>query len=348
MEALRGLSVGVGLITAVVITAVLYIGSFVFAPVAFALFIIAIVWPLQEYLQRRVPKLLALAIVIVTTICVFLAFAALAAWSFGRAGQWLVSNAARFQALYDQGTAWIESWGIVTSAIWSEHFTVGWLMRAIQRLAGRANTTATFWLIVLLYVMLGLLEVESFGRKLKAMENRAVALMVLDGARATAGKFRAYMVARTLMSVMTGALVWAFGVAFGLPLALEWGVIAFVLNYIPFIGPFIATILPTLFALVQFGSWESALVVFICLNVIQFVVGSYIEPRVAGTMLDMSPFLVLFLVFLWTFLWGISGTFIGVPIGIAVLSFCAQHPSSRWLAVLFGGAGAQPEIKTPG
>ncbi len=100
--------------------------------------------------------------------------------------------------------------------------------------------------------------------------------------RATAVKFRRYMLVRTLMSVITGVLVWAFAALAGLDLAVEWGVIAFALNYIPFIGPFIATMFPTLFALAQFESWQTALLVFACLNLIQFVVGSYVEPRVAG------------------------------------------------------------------
>ena len=128
-------------------------------------------------------------------------------------------------------------------------------------------------------------------------------------------------------------------------LAAEWGVIAFALNYIPFIGPFIATVLPTLFALAQFVSWQETVLVFACLNLIQFVIGSYIEPRVSGNVLSISPFVVLFSVFLWTFLWGLFGAFIGVPITIALLTFCAQHPSTQWLANLLGGPKGAPPLR---
>ena len=76
--------------------------------------------------------------------------------------------------------------------------------------------------------------------------------------------------------------------------------IAFALNYIPFIGPFVATLFPTLVAMTQFASWEAVVGVFVCLNIIQFVVGSYIEPRVSGAVLAMSPTVVLFAVFFWT------------------------------------------------
>ena len=67
------------------------------------------------------------------------------------------------------------------------------------------------------------------------------------------------------------------------------------------------------------------------------MVGSYIEPRVSGAVLAMSPTVVLLAVFLWTFLWGLFGAFIGVPIVIAIITFCSYHPSARWLADLLGG-----------
>jgi predicted PurR-regulated permease PerM len=171
--------------------------------------------------------------------------------------------------------------------------------------------------------------------------------VLLDGSAAIALKFRRYMLIRTVMSLATGILVWALATSSGLQLAIEWGVIAFVLNYIPFIGPFIATIFPTLFALAQFESWQAALAMFVGFNVIQFVIGSYIEPRVSGSALAISPFLVLFSVFLWTYLWGFFGAFIGVPISIAVLTLCAQHPSTRWVADLFGAPGRNQTVMEP-
>jgi AI-2 transport protein TqsA len=85
------------------------------------------------------------------------------------------------------------------------------------------------------------------------------------------------------------------------------------------------------------------LLVFACLNVVQFVIGSYVEPRVSGSALSISPFIVLFSVFLWTWMWGLFGAFIGVPITIAILTFCAQHPSTAWIADLLGDPDAPPK-----
>jgi AI-2 transport protein TqsA len=338
------LRTGVSMVALVAILAALYLAESVFAPLAFALFIIAIVWPLQRCLQSYLPKLLALAVVVLVIVVVFMAFASLVIWGFGRVGRWLVSEAPRFQLVYEQTAMWLEGQGIAVARLWADHFNVSWLVRAAQGVTGYVNTTMAFWLVILVYVILGLLEVDDVERKLRAMPNREAARVLLDGSVATAARFRSYLLVRTLLSVITGALVWAFASLAGLQLAAEWGAIAFALNYIPFMGPFIATLFPTLFALAQFASWQAALVVFACLSVIQFVVGSYIEPRVSGRAFAMSPFVVLFAVFFWTYLWGLVGAFIGVPIMIAVLAFCAQHPSSRWLADLFGTSDQMPAV----
>jgi AI-2 transport protein TqsA len=331
------LKITIGLTAAVVVAAALSQARNVFAPLALALFIIAIVWPLQHRLQSWMPKLVALAITMVVTVAVCLAFASLAVWGFGRVGRSLATDTARYQALYDNVVTWIEGYGVSVAGLWAEHFNVKWLLRVTQLVTGRVNTTLSFWLIAIVYVILGLLEVDDMQRKIEALDNREAARVLLDGSAATAAKFRRYMLVRTQMSLITGLLVGVFAWITGLQFAIEWGVIAFALNYIPFIGPFIATLFPTLLAMTQFNSWQAVLGLFACLNVIQFVVGSYVEPRVSGNVLSISPTFVLFAIFFWTFLWGLFGTFIGVPIALAMLTFCSQHPSSRWLADLLGG-----------
>jgi AI-2 transport protein TqsA len=331
------LNVSVGIVAAVMICVAAYQASEVFAPLALALFIVALVWPLQSWLRARMPALLALAITMTVTVAVCIAFASLAAWGFGRVGVSLIADSARYQALYERAIDWLEDRGISVAGLWSEHFNVGWLVQWAGQITGRINTTLSFWLIALLYVILGLMEVEDLRRRAKAFLRPETSRILLQGSTATAVKLRKYMEVRTMMSVATGALVGAFAWIAGLPFALEWGVIAFALNYIPFIGPFVATLFPTLLAMTQFQSWEAVIGVFVCLNIIQFVVGSYIEPRVSGAVLAMSPTVVLLAVFLWTYLWGLFGAFIGVPIVIAIVTFCGYHPSSRWVAELLGG-----------
>ncbi len=336
-----GFTVQVALVVmaSILVCAALSAASSVFAPLALALLIIAILWPLQRALQSFLPKPLALAITIVVLTLGFAAFGSLFVWSFSRVGQAVANDADRFQAAYDQLTVWLEGHGIAVAGIWAEHINVGWYIRLVQTVIARLNSTTSFWLVVLVYVSLGLLEVDDFARNIRRLRNADLSEALISGSIATAQKIRSYYLVRTQMSIITGLLVFGITYALGLPLAKEWGVLAFALNYIPFLGPLLATLFATLYAIAEFQSWETAVLIFVLLNVIQIAIGSYVEPRVSGTALSMSPTLVLFSVFFWSYLWGMFGAFIGVPITIAILTFCEQGQSTRWLADLFAGDG---------
>ena len=331
------------IVSAVLVIGMLSVASSVFAPVAFALFIMALVWPVQKKLEASLPRAVAVLAAFLLVVLAVLGLGFLIAWSFGQVARYLMGDAARLQQFYELVRHWLEERGIVVSMIWSETFGVSSMLRTIQTISIRLNSAFSFWLVALVYVLLGLLEVGDLASRIRKLRDPLTSQMLIEGARETARKIRSYMLIRTIMSVVTGILIWLFALIVGLPLAEEWGFIGFALNYIPFIGPFVATLAPTMLALTQFDTWGAVIAVFVGLNLIQMIGGSYIEPRVSGSALSISPVVVLFSVFLWGYLWGFFGAFIGVPIMIAVLTFCGQHPSSRWVATIFGaGDGDQP------
>ncbi len=333
----RAVPTMLGLCTAVLVFCGLYFARSILAPVAFSLFVIAIVWPLQRALETKMPRLLALIAALLVTLLVVSVLGYLIVWAFGTVGRWLIDNALRFQALYMQWTDWLEEHGILVTSLLVENFNAGWLIRAVQEIGGRLHGLISFLVITFVFTALGLLEVDIARKNIASLGDKEVAQTILQASTQIAAKFQKYMLVRTQMSVLTGLVVWGFTLLAGLELATAWGVIAFVLNYIPFIGPLVATVFPTLFALAQVGSWQLAAIVFLGLNLIQFLIGSYLEPRIAGAALSVSPFLVLFAVFFWAFLWGIPGAFIGVPIVIACLTLCEQRESTRWVATLLSG-----------
>jgi len=323
-------------IAVLLVIAMLPAGATVVAPLAFALLAIALISPVQHGMQTVLPRYIALLITLVVMMLALLVFGWVVAWSFGRVGRWMITNAPHFQQQYEEIRQWLEEQGIDVDVLWSDNIGTASVLRVVQIVTSRVNSTFSFWLIALTYLLLGLMEVEDFERRIIGMRNPAARKLLLDGSRQTARKLRRYMAIRTIMSIATGLFVWMFTTAFGLPLAKEWGAIAFLLNYIPFIGPLVATLLPTVFAFIQFDSWQSALSIFIGLNLIQFTLGSCIEPRVSGNALSLSPVVVLFSIFAWGYLWGIFGAFIGVPISIALVTFCRHHPSSEWVSELLG------------
>ena len=111
-----------------------------------------------------------------------------------------------------------------------------------------------------------------------------------------------------------GAAAFIFALAIGLDLAAAWGVNSFVLNYIPYIGPLIAVVLPAVVSLVQFPSWKAAALVFGSLYSIQRIIGSCLQPMLTGSALAISPLFMLTAFFFWDFLWGMPGAFIGIPL----------------------------------
>jgi predicted PurR-regulated permease PerM len=208
----------------------------------------------------------------------------------------------------------LERRGLYAAELFAEQINVLWLVQVLRAIGGSLQGVLSFSIVTFVFVILGLLEVEPLGRRLRRIGDGQVGAAAIDTATEIAARLQTYMLVRFGMSVLTGLAFWIFAASYGLELQREWGVIAFVLNSIPFIGSFVATLLPTLFAAAQFESLYAALIVFIALNILQFVIGSYIEPRVAGTAVSVSPFMVLFAVFFWGMLWGVAGAFIGVPI----------------------------------
>lgn len=336
MMADRAPPVLLALIAAVLGGFALWAAAPVLAPIAFALFIIALAWPVQQAVQRRLGAGLGLlAAMLAAMLCVLVLVLAVG-WAVTRVGGWLSANAGMLTALYQQQVAWLEARGFEGASAIGAQLDMRWLLRLASVVTGQLQGALSFAVVTIVFVILGLLEVALVGRHLAARGTPG-ALALLAAAKATARKLRFYMGVRTVMSVLTGLAVWAFARAVGLELAAEWGVIAFAMNYIPFLGPLVATLFPTLFAGLQFGSWESAITVFAALQVIQFMSGSYIEPRVTGSSLALSPFMVLVSVFLGALVWGVAGALIGVPVLIAVVTLCEHVPSGRFAAALLSG-----------
>lgn len=335
-----GTRILLGLCTAVLVAAAMQAGQSIFAPIVFALFVIALVWPVQRAVQARIPAGLALIGTILVACAVVAVMVFAIAWAFGRVAQWVIANAAQFQALYAAKVAWLESRGVQGAGLLAEQFDSRWMVRVAQGVLAQLQGVVSFVVVTAVFVILGLLEVGQVGSQLGRMTGKPAAQRVLAGLAASASKLRVYMMVRTVASVLTGVLVWAFARYMGLDLAAEWGVIAFVLNYIPFIGPLIATVFPTAVGLLQFGSWQAVVTIFAVLQVIQFLIGSYLEPRLTGNYLAVSPFMVLVAVFLGAFLWGMPGAFIGVPVLIVALTLCEQFEGGRWVAQLLSGRAA--------
>ncbi len=128
-----------------------------------------------------------------------------------------------------------------------------------------------------------------------------------------------YLWLKTLISVGTGLAVWAVSLAMGLDFAIIWGFLAFLLNFIPSIGPMIASIPPVLLSIFQFNDqllW--ALLVSSVILSIQFLSGNVIEPKLMGDRLNLNIIVVLLCLFIWGSIWGFVGMVLSVPLTASI------------------------------
>ncbi|MDX1667633.1 MAG: AI-2E family transporter, partial [Saprospiraceae bacterium] len=113
----------------------------------------------------------------------------------------------------------------------------------------------------------------------------------------------------------------------------------FLLNFIPSIGSIVGTALPALFSLLQYQDGSRFLLVLLSISAIQLLVGNYLDPRMLGRSLNISPFVVLFSLALWGAIWGIIGMFLSVPIMVILVIILSEFPSSRPFAILLSEKG---------
>jgi len=151
-------------------------------------------------------------------------------------------------------------------------------------------------------------------------------------------KIRNYIVTKTVISVVTGM---AFGFVlwvYGIPLAILFALLAFLLNFIPNIGPVLASLLPLpLILLSPELSVMSMVVVILLTTGIQFVSGNVVEPKIMGDSFELHPVIVLLTLMLWGMIWGIVGMVLATPVTAAIKILLERFERTRPIAEVMAG-----------
>jgi AI-2 transport protein TqsA len=148
-----------------------------------------------------------------------------------------------------------------------------------------------------------------------------------------------YLWIQTVTGALIAVLSWALMASMGLENATFWAFLIFIIVFVPVIGGLIAAVLPPLFAVVQFPSIWQPVELFCGLQVILFVVGSILLPRMQRDGLNIDPVVVLLSLAFWGGIWGIPGMFLSTPLTVTAIIILAQFPDARWIAVLLSGDG---------
>lgn len=211
---------------------------------------------------------------------------------------------------------------------------LGGLLGSITDLFGSTFT-------IVLYVLFMLIEESYFHVKLSSLFKSSDDLKSSQDIISKIEKsISSYLSIKTLTSLLTGFFSFIALAIIGVDAAIFWAFLIFLLNYIPTIGSLIATLFPTIFALIEFGDYTNAIVVLIVVGLIQLLVGNILEPKIMGNSLNISSLVVLISLAFWATLWGVTGMFLAVPIMVIAMIILSEFDSTKPMAVLISEKGA--------
>lgn len=323
----------------VVVVAGLKYSSAILLPVLIAVFLTVLGAPGVLWLERRrVPAWAAVLLVMIGLVAIVVSFGAVlstAVRSFNdalpgyqRALSELVARALEWSAELPIDLPQNAAEGTFEpSAVWTMLTSLfGGVLAALQRIV-----------LVLIIVVFMLLEVAGFPRKLRAAMDDPEADLGHWG-DATRLVLR-YLVIKTGISVTTGVLIGGWLWILGVDFPILWGLVAFMLNYIPSIGSFLAAIPALLVASVQPGLAVGSVVLAASgYLVVNLVLGNIIEPQLMGRRLGLSPLVVFLSLVFWGWVWGPFGMLLSVPLTMMVRIVLEHREDTRWIAVLLASA----------
>lgn len=330
----------------------------IFIPLIIAYFLFFVFSPLNGYLERKkIPKGITILVDILIIVFIFGGISSIIIDSFSRFGAELPGYARKLDAIVSSTALSI---GLKDPSF--RNFHIEEFIKTIDyKLVAGSIFSSTFSLLgSLLFILFFFIFVvtghkniyEAIQRRYteRRMHHSAITLPPGTKERADTSEtsreeviqttfhslteqVQKYVTTKFLISLFTGALegsiVWLFGVDF----AIVWGVLIFLLNFIPNIGSLAGIVLPAIMALVQFGSIGYALIVLGTLTVVDNIIGNYVEPKIFGDRLGLNPLVVLLSLLLWSYVWGIIGAILSVPLTsmVKILISRSESPNLRFL-----------------
>lgn len=295
-----------------------------------AYFITLAVVPLVGWFRRRrTPDWIGVLLAMLIVVAVILAIILVSAVSLSSIQSELPAIEEEFAEQQEMLTEELARFDIDVGKI-TELFSPGMVTRIIGAIAGWLANGFTFSFLLLFIVLYMLLDSYGLGPRLERH-------LSPEGYRRLTryqGAIRRYWVITTFTGFIAAALDYALLVVLGVPFALFLAVLAFVTNYIPNVGYFIALIPAVFFAWIEQG-WTGVLIVFVGYWLFNTLAGNVIAPRLNATQLNISYTTSLVAVLFWGWVLGPVGGLISVPLTLLVRDLVlAERPGTEWLSDL--------------
>ena len=321
-------------LAAVAVGFVLKSAKSVVIPLVIAWLLSYVLAPVASFLNRRfkIPNGISICLVVVLL--------GLLAWGGGLLVQqrlvvfakaYQSSYHAKITALIDQYSTELKLPDAVDIDLDFSEIIRPWLLRTSRFFASFLYNG----ILVVVFLVFMLLSKPLGRKKLHAAfpDRSSTVSVLLDTISRQIG---AYLGSLFVISLFTGFCVWGALAWMGVDFAFTWGLMAFVLNFIPTLGSVVASVPPVLIAFIQFGDLSHPLSVAAVLAVIQLTIGNFLAPKIYGDRLDLSPVTLLLFLLFWGWLWGIPGTLLSVPLAATIQITLSHIPPFAPLAVLMG------------
>lgn len=328
-------------------------------PVIFACLAVLAVSPLDLRMRRLLPEALAWVAHLFSVLLILLVILAFIA-TIGYAAQQVLAEmprlSERVSSFWSDSRAGAsgngtEGFAASLKRIWSEAggSLTNWaidgattIARASVALTG-AFLTST--LLILFIAFMALSELGDWRTKFSSLWSPKSQSAWIEGLQGLSLRLRQFLLIRTVVGLLQAALYVAWLALFGVDLLLVWGVLTFVLTYIPTLGSVIAGTLPIVFALMTHDPL-TVLGIAAGILVIEQVVGNYVDPVLLGQRLVISPLVILISLLFWGWYWGVAGAFLATPLTLTFLVLCNRIPPLRPVALLLSNQPSEDALDT--
>lgn len=301
--------------------------------------------PLHWLTERRVPLPLALLLISLGLMLIWIPLAAIIGTSFDDFYVALPDYQERLHAMVLVVAAWLGEHGIAAGRDAMEDLVrPAAALSFVRQIGGGLGSALANFFLILLTIIFILFEASGFPAKVRtAIGERGD---VLDSFKEFSERLQEYLRIKTLVSLMTGGTIAATLWIVGLDFAMLWGMLAFLLNYVPNIGSIIAAVPAVLLALVALD-WTGVLVVVAAFVAVNMVLGNIVEPRLMGKGLGLSTLVVFLSLLFWGWVLGPVGMLLSGPLTMALKIALETDRRSRWFAVLLGPSEKAALVRDP-
>jgi predicted PurR-regulated permease PerM len=325
----------------VIVVAGLRAAEPVLVPFLLSVFIATIAATPMSWMQRKgVPTALALLVVIGVLLVVGFGLGAIISSAVSEFTRSIPFYEERLRGLGEEGLQLLAEQGVELSrSLVVEQFDPGFAMRMVGRtMSGLTGVLSNFFLILLTVIFM-LTEAKSIPRKLGEVLDDPVASMPRFSA--FIDTINGYIAIKSATSLATGLMVYLLNHFLGVDFAVLWGLLAFLLNFIPNIGSFVAAVPAVLLASVQLGVGDAAFLALAYFG-INTLIGGVIEPRFMGQGLGLSTLVVWLSLVFWGWALGPVGMLLSVPLTVTLRIALENRPDTHWIAVIMGPENDAP------